>query len=256
MEFLIKEICDLVGLSPRAVRYYEKEGLLPEAVRTFGNYRVFGVEDVVDLLRIKRLRALGFSLDQIRSILKSPASDETIEFVRELDSKLAQELEQITNQRTAITEIFETGAPLDVVPEFATLIAQRKGIVYSDVTEDERDKMRIEMLAEFGTEDDKQRTADILQLQASAPDDPLMVALNDLDARFAVVDDTTPGDEIEELIDAYVDTLSELYSKIADGAPSEMGAERSAALYDGVQADIVRQIMDRVRRRLNKTAES
>ena len=252
MEFLIKEICDLVGLTPRTVRYYEKEGLLPEAVRTFGNYRVFVVEDVVDLLRIKRLRALGFSLDQIRDIFRRPASDETRQALRELDVKLAQEFDRITTQRAAIAEILETGAPLDVVPEFAALIAKREGKVYSNAEEDARDKMRLEMLAEFGTEIDKQRTADILRLQVSAPDDPLMVALNDLDARFAVVDDTTPGDEIEELIDAYVDTLSELYSKIADGAPSEMGAERSAALYAGVQADIVRQIMGRVRRRLDE----
>lgn len=250
MEFLIKEICDLVGLTPRTVRYYEKEGLLPEAVRTFGNYRVFVVEDVVDLLRIKRLRALGFSLDQIRSILKEPASEETKAALRELDDKLSQESKRIRTQRATIAQILETGAPLDVVPEFAALIAKREGKVYSDAEESERDKMRLEMLEAFGTQVDRQRTLDILKLQADAPSDPLMVALNDLDARFAAVDDAMSDSDAQELVDAYVDTLSELYSRVANGLPTTASAARSAALYEGLQADIVSRVMDGVARRL------
>jgi len=253
MEFLIKEICDLVDLTPRTVRYYEKEGLLPEAVRTFGNYRVFVVEDVVDLLRIKRLRGLGFSLDQIRDILRRPASDETRQALRELDAKLTQEFNRIKTQRAAIAEILETGAPLDVVPEFAALIAKREGKVYSNAEEDERDKMRLEMLEAFGTQEDRQRTLNILKMQIDTPEDPLIVTLNGLDARFASIDDNASENDVTELVDAYVDALTELYGRAGNGLPAAAGASRSEALYDGVQADIVHRVMDAVSKHLNPT---
>lgn len=254
MEFLIKEICDLVGLTPRTVRFYEKEGLLPEAVRTFGNYRVFVVEDVVDLLRIKRLRSLGFSLDQIRDILKKPDSDETKHMLSELDAKLAQEFDRIAMQRAAIAEILETGAPLDIVPEYAALIAKREGKVYSNAEEDERDKMRLEMLNVFGNESDKQRTLNILKMQIDTPEDPLMITLNNLDAQFESMDDSMPENDVKELVDAYVDALTELYIRAGKGIPAAAGMARNAALYDGVQAEIIQKVMDGVARNFSSTS--
>ena len=42
----------MVGLTTRTLRYYESIGLLPEAERTSGNYRLFNVMDIIDLIRI------------------------------------------------------------------------------------------------------------------------------------------------------------------------------------------------------------
>ena len=252
----MKEVCDLVGLTPRTVRYYEKEGLLPQAGRTVGNYRVFGVEDVADLLRIKRLKGLGFTLDQIRTILGKPASDKAKTALHELDAKLAQELVRIEDQRTAITEILRTGAPLDVVPEFAELFAQREGKMYSNEQEDARDKMRMEMIEAFGTEEERQRLLDILTMQADTPQDPLMVTLSDLDTRFAAVDDNTSETEAQDLIDAYVDALTTLYSRVTGGPLSRSSATRSTSLYEGLQAKIACQVMDEVMKRFDVSSIS
>ena len=62
MDFPIKDTARMVGLTPRTLRYYESIGLLPEAERTSGNYRLFTVMDIIDLIRIKRLTCLGFDL--------------------------------------------------------------------------------------------------------------------------------------------------------------------------------------------------
>jgi MerR family copper efflux transcriptional regulator len=57
------------GVSVKMIRHYESIGLLPKVARTFGNYRVYGGNDVHTLRFIRRARALGFSMDDIRALL-------------------------------------------------------------------------------------------------------------------------------------------------------------------------------------------
>ena len=52
------------------VRYYERVGLLPPPARTGGNYRVYDAHHLDRLRFIRRGRALGFSLDEIRELLR------------------------------------------------------------------------------------------------------------------------------------------------------------------------------------------
>src|SRR6185437_1762264 len=59
-----------VGLTPRAIRYYEELGLLHPAVRVKGSDRLFDESDVQRLREIKRLReVIGFSLAEIAELL-------------------------------------------------------------------------------------------------------------------------------------------------------------------------------------------
>jgi Cu(I)-responsive transcriptional regulator len=57
------------GLSAKMIRHYEAIGLLPKVARTFANYRVYTLNDVHTLRFIKRARALGFSMDDIRELV-------------------------------------------------------------------------------------------------------------------------------------------------------------------------------------------
>ncbi len=59
-----------VGLTPRAIRYYEELGLLRPAVRVKGSDRLFDESDIQRLREIKRLReVIGFSLNEISELL-------------------------------------------------------------------------------------------------------------------------------------------------------------------------------------------
>ena len=57
------------------IRWYEKQGLIAAPERTSGNYRAYGGDALARLSFIRRARALGFSLDQVRTLL-ALASDE------------------------------------------------------------------------------------------------------------------------------------------------------------------------------------
>jgi DNA-binding transcriptional MerR regulator len=59
-----------VGLTARAIRYYEEAGLLRPAIRVKGADRLFDASDVQRLHEIKRMReVIGFSIAEIRELL-------------------------------------------------------------------------------------------------------------------------------------------------------------------------------------------
>ncbi len=67
-ELSIQEASDLTGLSPRTVRYWEELGLLPGIRRRNGGRRVYGADELERLRFIRRLKALGLSLAEIKQL--------------------------------------------------------------------------------------------------------------------------------------------------------------------------------------------
>ncbi len=65
----IGELALLAQCRVETVRYYEKAGLLPEPVRTAGNFRVYGPEHVERLRFIRNCRALDMSQEEILRLL-------------------------------------------------------------------------------------------------------------------------------------------------------------------------------------------
>ncbi|MBI0539583.1 MerR family transcriptional regulator [Roseomonas sp. KE2513] len=87
------------------IRYYEKIGLLAAPWRTEGNHRVYHPGHLARLTFVRRSRELGFSIDEVRSLLRlvdgghSSCSDVqavTLEHLDDVRKKIAdlQRLEQ------------------------------------------------------------------------------------------------------------------------------------------------------------------
>ena len=66
----IGEMAKSAGVGVETVRFYEREGLLPEPPRRPSGYRQYSLEAVHRLQFIRRTKELGFSLGEIRELLE------------------------------------------------------------------------------------------------------------------------------------------------------------------------------------------
>jgi Cd(II)/Pb(II)-responsive transcriptional regulator len=66
----IGKLSRLTGTPVETIRYYEREGLLLETMRSQGNYRLYTDADVERLQFIRHCRSLDMTLDEIRSLLR------------------------------------------------------------------------------------------------------------------------------------------------------------------------------------------
>ena len=81
----IGELAKRTGCSIDAIRYYEREGLLPPAQRSEGNFRLYGEEAVERLQFIRHCRSLDMNLAEIGALLRAQDHpDENCEDVIEL----------------------------------------------------------------------------------------------------------------------------------------------------------------------------
>ncbi len=66
----IGELASQAGMSVQAVRFYERNGLMPKPPRTEAGYRVYAGADLRRLQFIRQAKRLGFSLPEIVRILR------------------------------------------------------------------------------------------------------------------------------------------------------------------------------------------
>jgi DNA-binding transcriptional MerR regulator len=64
------QLARLAGVSPDTLRHYEIKGLLPEATRSANGYREYPPEACTRVRLVRRAVALGFTLDELATILK------------------------------------------------------------------------------------------------------------------------------------------------------------------------------------------
>lgn len=67
------ELARRAGCNAETVRYYERIGLLPAPARTAAGHRVYGPADIRRLAFVRRARAMGFGLEEIRDLLGDAA---------------------------------------------------------------------------------------------------------------------------------------------------------------------------------------
>jgi DNA-binding transcriptional MerR regulator len=65
----IGELAERTGLSTRTVRHYDDVGLLHPTGRTEGGFRIYSDDDLQRLLVIRRMKPLGYSLEQMAELL-------------------------------------------------------------------------------------------------------------------------------------------------------------------------------------------
>lgn len=105
----IGELAGLAGVSTRTVRHYHAVGLLAEPERDSYGYRRYGAADVVCLVRIVRLRAVGMPIPRIAAQLSDPANGSGE--LRRLAAELRAEIGRLSALHERLVEMAEQAGP-------------------------------------------------------------------------------------------------------------------------------------------------
>ncbi|VXB25145.1 MerR family transcriptional regulator [Pseudomonas sp. 8AS] len=98
------------GVNLETIRFYERSGLLPEPQRSSAGYRHYQAMDVRRLRFIRRGRELGFSLEEIRSLLDLAAHPDSPcasadQMVREHLETIAARIRDLQNMQAELNKI-------------------------------------------------------------------------------------------------------------------------------------------------------
>ena len=69
MNYTIKQVSEMTGLSIPTIRYYDKEGLLPDLQRKESGYRVFSDRDLEAIDLIECFKESGLTIREIRHFM-------------------------------------------------------------------------------------------------------------------------------------------------------------------------------------------
>ena len=71
----ISQVAKAANVNVETVRYYQRRGLLQEPAKPLGGHRRYSTDDIGRLQFIKRAQVLGFTLDEIESLLRLDGAD-------------------------------------------------------------------------------------------------------------------------------------------------------------------------------------
>jgi len=88
----VGQVAKKMGVTVRAMQYYDKEGLLPPSAESEGGRRLYTHQDIVKLHQILSMKYLGFSLEEIKAKLPS------INSPKEASAALLEQAGEIRNK--------------------------------------------------------------------------------------------------------------------------------------------------------------
>lgn len=104
----IGQLAKRTGVPIDTVRHYERIGLLQPAARLASGYRRYGDAQLKQLRFIRRAKALGFTLDEIRGLLGLSAGRNVRSIRKSAAARLAdieQRIEELTRIRESLRQL-------------------------------------------------------------------------------------------------------------------------------------------------------
>ncbi|WUR85861.1 MerR family transcriptional regulator [Streptomyces phaeochromogenes] len=108
-----RQLAEPANTTVNTVRHYHRLGLLNEPERRYNGYKQYEVQQLVSLLRIRRLAELGVPLAQISTA--GADADRTPGVLRNLHAELQRHIERLKKARTDIAAILRAHAAADAV---------------------------------------------------------------------------------------------------------------------------------------------
>ena len=122
-QMTIGDVASAAGLNASAVRYYERVGVLPAPERVSGQRR-YGPETVHRLRTVQAGQQAGFSLDEIKQLLRGAEGGRAAEELRKLAERKLPDVDALIERAQAMKQWLELAAEcrcgsLDVCSLFA-----------------------------------------------------------------------------------------------------------------------------------------
>ncbi len=118
----IGEVAARTELSLRTIRHYEDTGLVLPSARSQGGFRLYTESDVARLMVIRRMKPLGFTLDEMRALLD--ATDRLDSGLELPPEERAELLERIRGfEQAAQRRVEDLRTQLSRAEEFAATLA-------------------------------------------------------------------------------------------------------------------------------------
>ena len=103
-KYTVRQIAGMADITVRTLHHYDAVGLLRPAARSAAGYRLYGEADLLRLQQILFFRELGFSLEQIRTIVEDPHFDQ----VRALEDHRRMLQAQVTRLERLLATVERT----------------------------------------------------------------------------------------------------------------------------------------------------
>jgi DNA-binding transcriptional MerR regulator len=112
---LIGEVASRSGVSRKALRLYERAGILPSSRRTTAGYRVYGAETLSTLAFVAQARRLGLHLNEIKEVVQIRRSGRcpcphVLDLVRQKVEELDRTLADLTELRHGLKELLRSSS--------------------------------------------------------------------------------------------------------------------------------------------------
>ena len=233
------ELSSLAGVTVRTLRHYHQIGILDEPPRGTNGYRRYGVHDLIRVLRIRRLAALGVPLEQTPRFLDADVSDASdraadgqapeepgteergaadqgaAALLDRLDQELAAQGARITAQREVIAQLRRDSAAPDVPPELARfLVTMARAAPSPDMARMDRDQTVL--LAHLAGETGLPHLVDFYQ-RLSGPE--LLPRVTAIAARFAALGPDTDAGDLDRFVEDFVAAIAPVLATLADPGP-------------------------------------
>lgn len=116
----VGELAKQGGVNLETVRFYEKERLLPEPERTSGGHRLYTDADVERLQFIQRAKWVGFTLKEIRTLMRvreadpSDSCEDAMDLARTKLAQIEDKLSELNKIRATLQSFLKSCPETDV----------------------------------------------------------------------------------------------------------------------------------------------
>jgi DNA-binding transcriptional MerR regulator len=240
----IGEIAGLAGTTTRTIRHYHAIGLILEPDRDDSGYRRYGAADLVNLIRIRRLRALGMPLEQIATHIRAGEDADVGPALSALARDIDEQIRQLNALRTQVLDLAASNAFADPADTWGQALHDH-GLLANEQPLPDRERPAVELLDAFHP----QGIAGVVE-QASGllSDRQRLDQLRPLIGQFRELTD----DETEA--NALAEEIAHVIPRPENAAPPPVDVDTMEALIGDRLTPAQRHCMRRVRQLLDSAA--